>query len=123
MVIPAGAFKFSVVMDPAERIDYQIRLKDAGKELLEAAESIDTYTLTLYPEAIALGLNILTAGAYAPFEDGSNITFWLDVDEGFKQDAAYDGNGATLAMELTVITDNNPARTRQRTLTVGVAQL
>ncbi len=123
MAIPTTAFKFSVIMDPAEKLDYQIRLKDAGKEILEPNESIDTYTLTLYPEATALGLSILTLGDYAPFHDGTNITIWLEVAEAFRLNAAYDGGGVAFGMELTVNTNNVPARRRQRTLTIGVSQL
>jgi len=123
MVVPASATKFKTAMDPAEILDYQIKLKDPADKLLEDAESIASYTLTLYPEAIALGLNIKTGGGYDPTEDGETITVWFDFDAGVLTDPAFDGNGATLAMELTVITDNVPARKRQRTLTLGVLQL
>ena len=48
---------------------------------------------------------------------------WFDFDVGTQADPAFDGNGATLAMELTVTTDNVPPRKRQRTITLGVLQL
>ena len=62
MALPANPFKFKVSMDPAEILDYQIKLRDTTDPLLETGESIDIYTLTLYPEAVALGLNIKSGG-------------------------------------------------------------
>lgn len=123
MAVPPGAFKFKAAMDPGELLDYQIRLKDGGLRLLDDAESIASYTLTLYPEAVALGLEISSAAGYTPSNDTANITIWFQVASAFRENAAYSGEGATLAMELTVITTSVPVRRRQRTIVLGVAQL
>jgi len=123
MAVPTSATKFKTPMDPAEILDFQIQLRSDADPLLEDGESIATYTLTLYPEAVALGLNVKSGGGYDPVEDGETITVWFDFDVGSQTDVAFDGNGSTLAMELTVITDNVPARKRQRTLTLGALQL
>jgi hypothetical protein len=123
MPIPAQAFTFDAPMDPAEILDYEIKLADGTVKLLEDGETAASYTLTLYPEAVLLGLNIKTGGGYDPTNDGSIIKVWFDIDVGEQLNEAFDGGGARLAMELTVTTSNNPARKRQRTLVLEVLQL
>ena len=44
MAIPSKATVFKQQMDPADRVEWQI---DADAVLLEAGETIDTYTLVL----------------------------------------------------------------------------
>jgi hypothetical protein len=122
MAAPTSAFKFKTPMDPAEILDYQIKLKADVLPLLEDTEQAASYTLTLYPEATALGLSIKTGGGYDPINDGENITIWFEVASGFQLNAAFDGSGASLAMELTLTTDHVPPRKRQRTLILGVVQ-
>jgi len=122
MPIPPKAFILAE-MDPAELLDYKFRLKQPGTKLLEDNEAVDTFTLALYPEAIALGLEIKSGGGYDESTDGDNITVWFEIDELFWDDVAYDGDGAGLAMELTLVTDNVPPRRRQRTLVLQVVQL
>ena len=110
-------------MDPAEILDYEIKLRDLDDPLLAEDEDIASYTLTLYPEAVALGLNIKTGGGYDPSNTVDTIKIWFDVDAGEQLNAEYDGAGAELAMELTVNTTSVPARKRQRTIILTVVQL
>jgi hypothetical protein len=123
MAAPPSTFVFKAEMDPAEILDYEIQLKEGAQNLLEDTEQAASYTLTLYPEAVALGLTLKAGGGYDPTNDGANITVWLEVSGGFQTDPAFDGSGVQLAMELTVITDNVPPRKRQRTVAVKVLQL
>lgn len=123
MPVPPGAFHFKVSMDPAEILDYEIKLRDLDDPLLAEDEDIASYTLTLYPEAVALGLNIKTGGGYDPSNTVDTIKIWFDVDAGEQLNAEYDGAGAELAMELTVNTTSVPARKRQRTIILTVVQL
>lgn len=123
MAVPAKAAKFAVEMDPAELLDFQLNLRGEKLKLLAEGEICASYTLTLYPEAAALGFAIKTTGLYAPNNDGEVITVWFETDPSFWGNAAFDGNGTTFAMELTVNTDHSPPRRRQRTLILGVVQL
>lgn len=123
MPVPASAFRFEADMDPAEILDFKILTKKPGEELLEAAEVISSYTLTLYPEATALGLSIKNTGLYVPQDNGVDITIWFEINTAFYTNAAFDGIGAALPMELTIFTNNTPSRKRQRTLLLGVLQL
>lgn len=123
MAIPLNAFQFKAPMDPAERLDYQIKLKSGELTLLESTELIASYTLTLYPEAIALGMSVMSTGSYAPSDDGESIKVWFEFNASYYTNAAFSGTGSVLAMELTVVTNSVPARTRQRTVTLGVLQL
>ena len=122
MVVPASAFKFDAEMDPAELLDYQLKLSEGPLKLLEDGELFTTWTLTLYPEAIALGVE-LGSGTYEPVADGENITVWFQVDPLFQEDAAFDGNGVDVPMELSITTNHAPARKRQRTLVLPMRQL
>jgi hypothetical protein len=123
MTIPAKAAAFTVQMDPAELLDFQINLKGDKLKLLADDELCVSYTLTLYPEAAAVGFSIKSTGGYTPNNDGSIITVWFEVDAGDWTNALFDGGGFTVAMELTVDTDHVPPRRRQRTLTLTVVQL
>ena len=111
-------------MDPADVVDYELGLgPDGGDDaLLEEGEQVADWTLTLSAEAVALGLEVGT-GDYAPSQPTpTSFRFWFSVDALLQDDAAFDGAGASLAMELTIETDSTPARTRQRTLVLQVAQ-
>lgn len=123
MTIPAKAAKFTVEMDPAELLDFQIDLKGTKVQLLEGTENCSTYTLTLYPEAAALGISIKNTGGYVPNITANVITVWFEVDPTFWANAAFDGNGFNVGMDLTVNTDHAPPRRRQRTLVLTVVQL
>ncbi|MDE8654768.1 hypothetical protein [Novosphingobium album (ex Liu et al. 2023)] len=120
MAIPPTAATFADALDPMEEMDF---VYPAGP-LLEEGEEIASYTLALRPEAIALGLTIMTGGGRDPalIEGSTAILFWLAIDDDFKTDAAFDGTGTSLPMEVTFVTNSAPARTRQRTILVRVVQ-
>lgn len=121
MPLPTNAFKFTDPMDPYDQVDFLLTLDGAGG-LLETGETVASYTLALRAEAAALGLTIGTA-AYAPTQPiATQIRFWLNVDVSFIANTAFDGAGAILGVEVSVTTNSNPARKRQRTVAVQVAQ-
>ena len=122
MPVPSDAFKFGAAMDPAEILDYRINLRDAATKLLEDTENIASYTLTLYPDAVLAGLNIMSGSGRDPVMGNDYINVWFDFDVGSQTDPMYDGSGVSLAMELTVITNSVPSRKRQRTIVLGVKQ-
>lgn len=123
MATPPNAFEYSRQMDPADIVDFQIVLSQDGTAtaFLEAGEAVASYTLTLTAEAVAAGLEIMTAGAYATSIAGNIIKFWLEVDSLSQGDPVFDGSGVALGIELTAVTNSSPARTKQRTFVVTVA--
>lgn len=122
MAIPPTAKVFDQALDPYEVIDYLVRCASGDSPLLEAGESISTYTLSPSPDAAALGLTI-GISAYQPSIIGGNqIKMWLSVDSAFHANAAFSGEGVSLPIEVTVVSNNTPPRTRQRTVVVKVAQ-
>lgn len=123
MTIPANAFIWDAVMDPTDQVEYIIDLADATKPMLEASEIIASYTLTLLSDAVAVGLTIGT-GTRSPVLINGNtaIKVWFEVDNAYWSNAAFNGDGSKLPMELTVTTSTSPSRRRQRTLVLKVAQ-
>lgn len=128
MAIPPNAKKFEQPMDPSDVVDYKANL--SGEDgLLEDGEKIATFTLTVLAEGVARGLTIGT-GIRAPSKiEGApgagidtGVQMWFSVDGGHTSDPEFSGTGVDLPVELTVVTDSSPSRTRQRTLVVGVAQ-
>ncbi len=123
MAVPSKAVAFSAIMDPGELLDFDILMNSGTVKLLADGESAASYTLALYPEAIALGFTIRNDGLYAPVNDGTKLSLWFEVAPEFWLSSAFDGSGAMMAMVLTVTTNSVPPRRRQRTLTLGVTQL
>lgn len=111
-------------MDPAERLDFELDFRNGDDPVLQPGESIDSYSVAVTPEAAAYGLQIETDAPYAPDMDvsGERITIWLTVDIGEQSNPDFI-DGLPLGVEFTIITDNTPPRTRQRTGLVTVKQL
>lgn len=121
MALPPNAKKFPDPFDPKDRVEFILNL-DGPTGILEDGELVGTYELALTPEAAALGLQI-GSGSYAPSQPNANqIKFWLEVAAEDQNDPAFSGAGTDLGIEVTVITNSNPARRRQRTAAVTVAQ-
>lgn len=111
-------------LDPHEALDFIVSM--AG--VLESGEAMDAgFTLSVTAEAAALGLTILDLGdGYADpalVETDTGIQLWLGIALAYQTNAAFDGEGTYLAFELLTDTDSAPARTRNRTFKVQVAQL
>jgi hypothetical protein len=120
MAIPTTAVSIGQIMDPKEELDFAIDV--AG--LLEVGENVASYTLSVFAEAVALGLAIMSGSGRNAFYSlvTKKVSFWLAIDVGNQSNVAYDGAGASLGLLLTIITDATPARTRQRTVVVRAAQ-
>lgn len=114
-------------MDPADVLDISIVITQGDAAavpppFLLTGEAVGSFTLTLSAEAVAAGLAIKQANGYpAPTFSGLICTFWLAVDAAMQTSPIFDGEGVTLSLELTVVTTSDPKRTKQRTLTVKVA--
>lgn len=122
MAIPPRAYVFPQVIDPSDLVEFQMDLSGPDG-LLEDKELIASYTLTLLPESVALGLTILTAAPYAlTAPDNVSVRAYFEIAAASRDNAAFSGDGASLPMELTITTSSNPARRFQRTIVLKVAQ-
>lgn len=126
MAIPPTAVSFAATLDPHEELDFIIN----ASGLLEVGEEISSYTLTPLAEAVALGLTIMSGSGRdhalitgdAVYSDNTAIRLWLEIADLDEADVAFDGQGVSLPIEVELVTNSIPARTRQRTILVKVAQ-
>ncbi|WP_380925503.1 hypothetical protein [Sphingomonas leidyi] len=123
MPLPPNAHQFTRPIDPADIEVFTVNLKKGldADAILTPTEAVDTYTLTLLPEAVAAGLIIATDDGRETTLIGTQLRFWLKVDPAMQNDAIFDGGGQSLGLELTIETNSNPPRRKQRTLSVQVA--
>lgn len=121
MALPTNTFKFTDPMDPKDRVDFLLNLSGVGG-MLETGETVATYTLTMRSEGVALGVSIGVT-TYAPSQPTtSSILFWVEVDSTNWSNVAFDGTGTTVGIEVDITTNSTPARRRQRTVAIQVAQ-
>lgn len=122
MAIPPTATAFEASLDPHEEMDFII---PCGP-LLETAdgEEVASYTLTVLAEAAALGLTIMSGSGrdHALMAGNTDILLWLTIAGAYQSNAAFDGSGTSLPIEVEIVTNASPARRRQRTVLVRVAQ-
>lgn len=124
MATPPTAVIWTERLDPNEIKDY--RLSAAAS--IEAGEEIDPLNCTLVMSAAgtALGLTIIESDMTYPDPTvnvgGTAIDFWIKVDPAFYDDAAWQGTGTSLSMELTFLTTNAPPRKIQGTAVLVVAE-
>lgn len=122
----AAALEIEDVLDPQEELDFV--LDTTG--LLEEGEQIQAgYTLAVLSAGGALGVTLMSDGVdgsgydHGLIEANRKIRFWLKVDAGYQTNAAWDGEGTVIAMQITFTTNASPTRTRDRLFLVRVAQL
>ncbi|RZK45224.1 MAG: hypothetical protein EOO61_00780 [Hymenobacter sp.] len=102
-------------MDPYDVVDYTVDVTN----LLETGETVASYTISPTAEAALLGL-ALGINEYGSTISNNVIRIWISTTK--PNDTAFDGTGVTLPIELTVMTNAQPPRKKQRTLGVKVAQ-
>lgn len=117
MAIPSNAVVWPEVMDPYDVLDYTVDVSD----LLEAGENVASFTVTPLAESALVGLTLGTS-SYATSIAGNVIRIWLSIASGQQDNAAFNGTGATLPIEISVTTTSTPPRKKQRTAVVKVAQ-
>ena len=134
MGIPALATQFPATAqaDPRDELEYII----SADGLLEADEEIADYELVPLAESVALGVEIMEGGgrdhALLPeteLDDGTvlrantAVLFWLTIADADRLVSIFYGSsGATVPVEVTIVTTSVPARTRQRTVLLKVVQ-
>jgi hypothetical protein len=119
-VVPSSPAVFGATLDPHEISDWTIPCDP----MLEVGEQIASYTLTLYPEAIALGLEIMTGSGRDPAlsPSGREIELWFTIDDALKTNAAFDGAGRQLPIDVFIRTTSTPYRERNATAVLPVRQ-
>lgn len=120
MAIPPTAVAFGQALDPHEELDWLI----ACDGILESDETIVSYTLTLLPEAVALGLTLMEGEGrdHRLTDNERGIAFWATIADAYKTSPAFDGGGVSLPGEVTLVTNSLPDRTRNRTWLMRTAQ-
>jgi hypothetical protein len=124
MATPPTAVTFTERLDPQEIKDYRL----SAAVSIEAGEQIDPANCTLVMSAAgtALGLTIITGSGTYPDPtvnvNGTAIDFWVKVDVAFAGNAAWQGSGTGLSMELTFLTTHSPPRKIQGTAIMVVAE-
>jgi hypothetical protein len=112
-------------MDPSDRVDFEMQFGELPEPLLDTASSevIASYTLTVEPEGVALGLMIGTGDFASSLIDSSKtIRLWLEIASGFQIDPAFSGEGTELGIRVRLTTSSTPARIYERTYAVTVKQ-
>ena len=129
MPIPSDAATWLDAMDPADLIDYEANMEP----LLETAESINTFTVALMPEAVLLGVEIATGLVDGGNRDPAKVTgtggavdkrikIWMNVLPANREDPIFDGVGVDVGVVFTITTNSAPPRRRQRTYKLTVRQ-
>lgn len=123
MPLPPNTIAFTRPMDPSDIADYAIVLSKGvdTSSFLAADEEVQSYSLTLTAEAVAAGITIKTGAGYATTLTNNRIRFWLEVSADQQSSSIFDGSGIVAALVLTIVTTASPARRKQRTLSVQVA--
>jgi hypothetical protein len=125
MPIPSTALDLGTI-EPVDLLDFYIAISQGPLEgdVLQAGEEVASYTLALPLEASAAGLTIVEKetenGKYATRLADRTLAFWLNINPTQQKSTAFDGQGVTLPIELTITTTNTPPRIKQRTLKIRV---
>lgn len=113
---------YAEALDPQEILDFDFDLTD----LLEAGEEAKPgeWTLEIPIEGTGLGLEIMTGGGRDPTlrAGGKFIDYWATVEDSMKNNAIFDGAGATVPLRVTSPTTSTPQRIRQRTAKMRIVQ-
>jgi hypothetical protein len=128
MAVPLNASAWTQPFDPWDRKEYVAEFDTgaagASGPVLEENEEIVSYAIEVSAEAAALGVEISEAAGYEDelLTGNKQIQLWFEVDEAFREDAAFSGAGTDVGVEFTIITNSNPPRRHQKTYVLRVAQ-
>ena len=128
MAVPPNASEWTQPFDPWDRKEYVAEFDTtadgASGPVLEAGEEITSYTIEVSAEAAALGVEISTDTGYEDslLAGNQQIEVWFEVDEAFRENAAFAGAGMQVGVEFTINTNSSPSRRHQKTYVLKVAQ-
>lgn len=118
MAITFSPMKWTQPLNPEDEVDYTFDLQGT---LLEVGEGVTSWDLVLSVASIAAGLT-LGSVAYVKTLTGTIVKVWFSIDPVHQDDAAFNGTGTWLDMEVSVVTNNTPPRIRSRTLLLRVSR-
>lgn len=126
MALPVTAQAFAQALDPSDLVDFHVIVSQGEPDakiptVLLLGEAIADYSLALTPEAAAIGLSIVERAGYQNRLVGNVLSLWLEVDASMRGAAIFNGAGVTVAIELTMTTTSDPARIKQRSFLVRIA--
>jgi hypothetical protein len=120
MAIPATAKRLGKTLDPSDIKPIMIDFSPA----IPAGAGIDSYTMTISPEGVTLGMEIMSGDGRDPSleNDDTAIKFWPAIAEDEAQNPIFDGAGVAVALEVTIIMTTVPAQVDQQTFLIPWAQ-
>lgn len=120
MAVPSSATGWSDAMDPSDITEWVIDLSP----LLQSDEAIESYELTLSPEAINAGIYFSSDALRIHKLIWSNraIMFWPEIAPADRGAPAFDGTGTRYPLVVSIITNSVPSRTFERTYLLRVSQ-
>lgn len=126
MAIPATAQAFAQALDPSDLVDFHVIISQGEPDakiptVLLVGEAVADYSLGVTPEAAAVGLSIVEREGYQNRLVGNVLSLWLEVDASMRGAAIFNGLGVTVAIELIMTTTSDPARIKQRSFLVRIA--
>jgi hypothetical protein len=127
MPLPQNAVIVPQPFDPSDLDKITVTISKAGVHtaqfpILEAGEDIAEYDLALTAEAIAIGLRIKDEPPYYTALSGQFLNFNLELDESMRGLATFNKGGVTVGIELTILTNAQAPRRKQRTIGIKVQQ-
>ncbi len=126
MPIPEKAVRIPQPLDPSDVENFTLTISKAGLHpakfpILDAGEDVADYDLALQAEAIALGVRIKNEAPHFTYISGQLLNFTLYVVPE-KRALAVFNKGVEIGLELTVRTDADAWREKQRTVAIMVKQ-
>lgn len=123
MSTPPNATSWPEAMDPSALKEWIMDLSP----WLETGETIESYEVTLSPEAIAAGLLIHTGASDASrqhklIEGDRMVELWFYIEAPDRANPAFDGSGTAYPMTIFFTTNSVPSRDDERTFLLKVAQ-
>ena len=133
MANPPTARPFAQALGPFDEVEFYVYLyqgdpTDPQKPapLLLMGEGVESYALALTPEAVAVGLEIVTVDSSArpgskavpPMLDGNRIVLWFRIADDMQALSGF-ATGVTVGVEVHLVTTDG--RTKKRTFLVRIA--
>ncbi|SLN31779.1 hypothetical protein [Oceanibacterium hippocampi] len=117
MALPLDAVAWADALDPHEFKEYVAQWGTVNAA--NGGATIASATVALSAEAVTAGV-VIDDAAHPPASNDDDVTIWLRVEPENRLDAAFDGEGATFGVEITI--DDSDGRTLQRTWQLTVRQ-
>lgn len=120
MPVPPTATEWADALDPSDLTEFVMDLSP----WLQSNESLESYELTLSPEAIDAGIYFATdpLRIHKLIDGNRRIRFWPVIDAPDRGAPAFDGGGTKYPLVAFFTTNSVPSRQFERTFLIRVAQ-